>query len=351
MSKNNGAPFILSDYRMPAEWEPHEATWLAWPFNIETWPWDGQLPRVQEIYIEIIQALCPHEKVYILVNDEKTADEVRVKTGKICEGLTNIFPVVIPSNDAWMRDAGPIFISARDYKSILIQDFTFNAWGEKYAPWDDDDIIPTKIAKHIGVPFIKRNMVLEGGSIDVNGQGTLLTTQQCLLNPNRNPRLSQSQIEKNLKNFLGVSNILWIGEGIEGDDTDGHVDDIARFINPTTVITVVESNKKDANYEPLQTNLETLKGMTDQDGHPLDIVELPMPDRFECFYGRAPASYANFYIANNIVLLPIYSCANDKIALDTMQKLFPDRKVIPVECRALVGGLGSIHCITQQQPI
>ncbi|MFZ5807391.1 MAG: agmatine deiminase family protein [Verrucomicrobiota bacterium] len=344
----NGNPFNIEDYRMPAEWEPHEATWLAWPHNQLTWP--DQLDTIQNTWVEIIEALCPYEKVYVLVNDDCMADEVRIKTGKIRAGLTNIFPVVIPTNDAWMRDAGPIFLSAKKYPSLIAQDFIFNSWGGKYAPWDEDDAVPTRIANKISVPCLKRNFILEGGSIDVNGKGTVMTTTSCLMNTNRNAQFSQKQIEEHLKTFLGVSHAIWLEHGIEGDDTDGHIDDIARFVNHDTIATVVEADFNDANYKPLQENLKKLNQSVDQDGQHFNIVLLPMPNRLDCSFGRCPASYANFYIANNVVLVPTYSCPQDQDALDIIQDLFPTRQIVGIESTPLIVGLGAIHCITQQQP-
>lgn len=355
-SSKNGGPFDLAHYRMPAEWELHEATWLAWPKNTETWP--EELEAVQDIWVRMIEVLCPHEKVYVLVDDEEMANEVRFKTGKILEGLTNIFPTVIPTTDAWLRDSGPIFLVAKKPKrtagapNVIIQDFIFNNWGKKYPDWEADDRVPTLIGKKINISALKRILVLEGGSIDVNGYGAVLTTKQCLLNSNRNPNLSQTEIEEKLKYYLGVSHVLWLENGIEGDDTDGHVDDIARFVNPNTVAAAVEADSQDANHEPLQKNLQNLRKMKDQNGRPLNIVELPMPRRIDHpAFGRCPASYANFYIANKVVLVPTYSCPQDQQALETLQKLFPDRKIVGINCTPLIPGLGALHCVTQQQPV
>jgi agmatine deiminase len=229
-------------------------------------------------------------------------------------------------------------------------DWQYNAWGDKYPPYDLDDVIPSRIGQELGLPVYYPGIVMEGGSIDVNGQGTLITTEACLLNPNRNPQLDRAQIEDYLRAFLGVEKILWLGDGIVGDDTDGHVDDLTRFVNPTTVVTVVEDDPADENYEPLQENLERLRGMRDQDGRPLRVVTLPMPRPLRHDGQRLPASYANFYIANGLVLLPTYDPERDAEAQSTLQRLFPDREVVGIDCTDLVWGLGAFHCITQQWP-
>jgi agmatine deiminase len=267
-------------------------------------------------------------------------------------GSGNVYFHYNPTNDAWCRDHGPIFVQRRDQNcwSEAIIDWDFNAWGGKYPPYDLDDVVPTRIGEQLGLPVFHPGIVMEGGSIDVNGRGTLLTTEACLLNPNRNPRLDRSQIEWYLRSNLGVSHILWLGDGIAGDDTDGHVDDLARFVDPGTVVTVLEDNPADENYEALQSNLERLNRMSDQDGHPLRIVTLPMPRALWHEGQRLPASYANFYIANRIVLLPTYDPESDEEAGATLQQLFPDREVIGIDCTDLVWGLGAFHCVTQQWP-
>ena len=264
----------------------------------------------------------------------------------------NVFFHYNPTNDAWCRDHGPIFLQRRVRGSVeeAVVDWGFNAWGGKYPPYDLDDVIPTRVAEELGIPVFHPGIVLEGGSIEVNGRGTLLTTEACLLNPNRNPQLSRAGIEECLREYLGVSHILWLGDGIAGDDTDGHVDDLTRFVDPKTVVTVVEDDPEDENYQPLQENLERLKHMTDQDGRPLRVVTLPMPSALWHEGQRLPASYANFYIANRLVLLPTYDPSRDEEARDTLQQLFPDRKVIGIDCTDLVWGLGAFHCVTQQWP-
>jgi agmatine deiminase len=257
-----------------------------------------------------------------------------------------------PTNDAWCRDHGPIFLQRRlgGRCEEAIVDWNYNAWGGKYPPYDLDDVIPTRIATELGLPVFHPGIVMEGGSIDVNGRGTLLTTEACLLHPNRNPRLDRTAIEDYLRGYFGVTHILWLGEGVAGDDTDGHVDDLTRFVDPTTVVTVVEDDPADPNYEPLQSNLERLNRMTDQDGQPLRVVTLPMPRPLYQDGQRLPASYANFYIANGVVLLPTYDPDRDEQARATLQSLFPTREVIGIDCTDLVWGLGAFHCVTQQWP-
>jgi agmatine deiminase len=231
-----------------------------------------------------------------------------------------------------------------------IVDWTFNSWGGKYPPYDLDDRVPSQVAELLGLPCFKPGIVMEGGALDTNGMGTLLTTESCLLNPNRNPGLSKREIERYLKDYLGVSHILWLGEGIAGDDTDGHIDDLARFVNPTTVVTVVEDDSSDPNYWPLRDNLKRLQSMNDQNGNPLQVVTLPMPAPSYCDGQRLPASYANFYVANSVVLVPTYDPEKDPIALEALERLFPERRIIGMDCTDLVWGLGAFHCISQQQP-
>lgn len=342
--------FDFSGYRMPAEWEPHEATWLAWPDNIETWP--EHMDQARDVYAQMISALSHHEKVYVLVKSCESDDLLEEKLSKAGCKRFNVQICHFPYNDSWMRDAGPIFITNPVApQPIIANDFIFNAWGKKYEPYNDDDAIPRHASRLLQIPMIRHDLVLEGGSIDVNGKGSVLTTKQCLLNKNRNPHLTQEQIEEKLKRFLGLSNILWLDEGIEGDDTDGHVDDITRFVNPSRILTVVETDKSDANYAPLKTNADKLRSMRDQNGDPFEVIELPMPDkRVEGPFGRSPASYANFLIANDCVLVPVYSAPNENEALSLFKDAFVGREIIPIECTALVAGLGSIHCVTQQQP-
>jgi len=337
-------------FRMPAEWEPHAATWLAWPHNLDTWP--GKFTPIPDIYVEIVRALHIHESVNVCVNDAEVAAQLRRVLTQAGVDLGRVTLYEIPTNDTWVRDHGPIFLTRahEGQVELAVTDWLFNSWGEKYGPWDLDDVVPQKIAAQFGLPLFAPGLVLEGGSIDVNGRGALLTTEACLLNPNRNPSLTRAEIEGYLRAYLGVSKILWLGDGIAGDDTDGHVDDLARFVDPTTVVCVVEDDPADVNYAPLRDNFTRLQCLTDQDGRPLRVVPLSMPGAVEYEGNRLPASYANFYIANGVVLVPTYSCPNDRQALATLQELFPSRHVVGIPCTDLVWGLGAIHCITQQQP-
>lgn len=335
---------------MPAEWEPHAATWLAWPHNLDTWP--GNFSPIPQIYVEMIRTLHAHERVNVCVNDAEAAMHARRLLTQSGVALDNVTFYEIPTNDTWARDHGPIFLTRTKggHTELVVTDWIFNSWGEKYGPWDLDDVVPQKIAARLGLQVFEPGIVLEGGSIDVNGRGTLLTTEACLLNPNRNPSLTGADIEDYLRAYLGVTTMLWLGDGIVGDDTDGHVDDLARFVNPTTVVCAVEDDPTDVNYALLRDNVARLQGMTDQDGQPLRVVPLCMPGPIEYEGRRLPASYANFYIANGVVLVPTYAHRNDHRALATLQELFPTRHVVGIPCTDLVWGLGAIHCVTQQQP-
>jgi agmatine deiminase len=337
-------------YFMPAEWEPHEATWLSWPHKEASWP--EAFKSVPQIFTEITRHLTSSELVRINVADEEFAESVRTL---LSEGGVNLDAVrfhLNPTDDAWVRDHGPIYV-VRDVNGIrerAINDWGYNAWGNKYPPYDNDDIVPTRIAQEMNEVLFKPGIVMEGGSLDVNGRGSLMTTESCLLNPNRNPELDREQIEQYLKDYLGVTNILWLGDGIVGDDTDGHVDDLTRFVSPDTVVTVIEDDPQDENYKVLDENYQRLLRMKDQDGNRLRVIKLPMPGPV-CFNGqRLPASYANFYIANGSVLVPTYRHQNDEKACTILRELFPDREVIGIDCTHLIWGLGSIHCVTQQQP-
>jgi agmatine deiminase len=339
-----------SAYRLPAEWEKHEATFLAWPHNAETWP--GLLEGVEKTYLHIIQALLPGEKVYLLAKDCSSATQIQERLTREKISSPNLKILTIPSDDAWVRDSGPIFVLRRDAKQPqrLAHDFIFNSWGRKYGPWDLDDVIPPAACRMLDIPWVTHDFVLEGGSLDTDGQGTLLTTEQCLLNPNRNPSLRRTDIEERLTRWLGIQKVIWLHDGLEGDDTDGHIDDITRFVAPGTVVTVVEPDPKDANHAPLQENLARLRSAQDAKGQPLQIIELPMPPRSDGPHHRNPASHANFYIGNSAVLVPTFASPTDAIVLDRLRPFFPDRKVVGIDCRDLVAGLGAIHCITQQMP-
>jgi agmatine deiminase len=300
----------------------------------------------------MVRLLADREEVHINVGGGAVEADVRRLLADEGADTGNVFFHDNPTNDAWCRDHGPIFVQrptdGRAEEAIL--DWDYNAWGGKYPPFDLDDVIPTRIGREHGIPVYHPGMVLEGGSIEVNGRGTLITTEACLLNPNRNPQLDREQIESRLRQYLGVSHILWLGDGIAGDDTHGHVDDLTRFVEPTTVVTVVEEDPADENYEPLQANLERLGTMRDQDGRPLRVVTLPMPRPLHHEGQRLPASYANFYLANGLVLLPTYDPERDPEALATLGSLFPDREVVGIDCTDLVWGLGAFHCVTQQCP-
>lgn len=346
-------------YRMPAEWVRHTATWLTWPKDPETWP--GRVPQVEEIFLQMMAALTPHEVVNLLVDDDATETAVRERCA--FPGSENIHCHKIKTIDSWIRDYGPNFLVSNKLQFVrqaeqplAYNDWIFNAWGNKYEELKQDNSIPARLESLLNVPRFEPGIVMEGGSIEVNGAGCMLTTEQCLLNPNRNPQLSKAEIEQYLKNYLGVAKVLWLGEGIVGDDTDGHIDDIARFVAPNVIVCAVEEDTEDANYELLQDNLLRLQRMTDANDRPFEIVTLPMPgvvggeSTDSRNLDRLPASYANFYIANNVVLAPVFGHANDARALVTLQRLFTDRRVVGINCEPLVWGMGTIHCVTQQQP-
>ncbi len=333
---------------MPAEWEPHEATWLSWPQpGCKSFP--GSYDRVVPTFVRMVVALAESETVRINVMDPAQEQAVR--------GLLNGVPAErveyfhIPTNEPWCRDHGPIFVRRKTAPRLAVLDFEFNAWGWKLSPFEDDDEVPQKVAKKLGLPVLDHSgFVLEGGSFDVNGAGTVLTTESCLLNPNRNPKLNRHQIEKKLQETIGARHVLWLGDGIEGDDTDGHIDDIARFISKAVVVAVTEEDENDPNFDPLRRNLERLHEMRLPDGEPLHVLTLPMPRRIVRDGIRLPASYANFYIANEIVLLPCYGERNDAWAESVLREAFPKRKIVGIDCRELIWGLGAFHCLTQQQP-
>lgn len=336
-------------YRMPAEWEPHLATWLSWPHNLETWP--DELDRVERVMVRAVAALARHEAVHVNVND--AAHERHVRALFDAEGVRgDVHLHRVPTNDAWVRDHGAIFV-VRDVdgrRERAATDWGYNAWGGKYPPFDLDNEVPAAMARILDVPRFDGGMILEGGSIDVNGAGQLLTTEACLLNPNRNPHLSRAEIEARLRAFLGVRNIFWLGDGIVGDDTDGHVDDVTRFVATDTILTAVDLDPGSPNHAPLAENLERLHALRRPDGRPFHIVELPMPAVFEAKGAPMPASYANFYIGNGVVLLPVYEDPNDEAARAVLQQCFPDREVVPLPCRDVIWGLGAFHCMTQQVP-
>ncbi len=336
-------------YLFPAEFAKHSATWLSWPHKEASWP--GKIEMIYPIYCQFIKLVAEGEKVNINVVDEAMKNKAMDHLQKAGADVANIQFFNHPTNDAWCRDHGPAFlVNPKAEQKKIILDWGYNAWGGKYPPFDLDDNIPTLVGAHYKIPVVYPGIVMEGGSVDFNGKGTLLTTTSCLLNPNRNPHLNQQQIEEYLQNYYGVSNILWLGDGIVGDDTDGHIDDITRFVNEDTVVTVVEKNKSDENYAPLQENLKLLSKMKLENGKALNVIELPMPSPVVYDDQRLPASYANFYISNKYVIVPTYRNKQDDRALDILQKCFSDRKVIGLDSWDIIWGLGSFHCLSQQEP-
>ena len=335
-------------FRMPAEWEEQEAVWLSWPHNRATWP--GLFRGIPAAFATYVAAISPFQKVRI-----NCAMALQPLARQFCEKAGADMTVVEfydhLTNDTWCRDHGPIFVKHRQTGEVAVTDWMHNAWGNKYPPYDLDNEIPPAIARSLKLRRFEKSMVLEGGSIDVNGQGLLLSTEQCLLNKNRNPELSRKEIERALKDYLGVRRILWLGEGIEGDDTDGHIDDISRFFRPDGVITCVESNRRSPNHQILAANLERLQGFTTMRGRPLEIVELPMPKPLQIKGQAVPASYANFLVINGAVLVPTFQQPRrDAKACGIIGGCFPGREIVPVDCAEIIWGLGTLHCLSQQQP-
>ena len=343
----NKTPASLG-YRMPAEWEPHSATWLTWPHNSETWP-DQDMQQVETEFMGIIRPLAKNESVHILVNDEEKENVVESTLNSNNVEMKNIFLHDIPTNDSWIRDYGPNFIIQNDGK-VAANDWDFDSWGRKYK-WELDDLAGKVISEESGLHQFKPEIVLEGGAIEVNGAGTCVTTESCILNPNRNNGISREAMETALKDYLGVSKIIWLHGEMEGDDTDGHIDNLARFVNSTTIVCAVEEDEEDPNYAIFKKNFDRLRSTTDQDDKLLKIVALPMPGYIGSPSERLPASYANFYIANKSVLVPVYDHPNDKRALAILKPLFPEREIIPIPSTTLIWGLGGVHCLTKQQPI
>ncbi len=338
---------------MPAEWETHAATWMGWPHELTDWP--GKFAPIPWAFAEIVRHLSRVERVYLLV--ESSAAEKRVSgiLKKAGASLETVDFFRVPTDRGWMRDSGPICVKSTAGE-VAYNNFVFNAWA-KYSNHKKDATVlakaNTRLKNRLFLPMREgRRVVLEGGSIDVNGRGTLLTTEECLQSKvqERNPGFTKRDYEELFRDYLGVTNVLWLGNGIAGDDTHGHVDDLTRFVNETTVVTIVEEDRTDANYAALQDNLMRLRGMTDQDGKALRVETLPMPAAVYFDGQRLPASYANFYIANKVVLVPTFNDANDRVALNTLAKLFPGREVVGIHCRDLVLGLGTLHCMTQQEP-
>lgn len=336
-------------YYFPAEFAPHVATWLSWPHKEASWP--GKIETIFPYYSAFVKELTRGELVRINVAD----DIMKAKATQHLENagvpMDKVEFFIHPTNDAWCRDHGPAFLikPGAEIPRVIV-DWGYNAWGDKYPPYDLDDQIPSRIGHRFNIPVYHPDIVMEGGSVEFNGKGTLLTSTACLLNPNRNPHLNQDQIESYLRRYYGVEQILWVDEGIVGDDTDGHIDDTVRFVNEDTVLTVVEENRSDENYELLQHNLKQLKQMRLLNGKQLNIVELPMPDALVWEDQRLPASYANFYIANKSVIVPTYRCAADEKAIRIIQDCFPDREVVGIDSTEIIWGLGSFHCLSQQEP-
>ena len=344
-------------YRMPAEWELHEATWLAWPHNPEDWP--GKFQPIPWIYAEIVRLLASREHVHILVEDASAQARARGILKRAGANLEQISFHQWPTDRVWTRDSGPIFIRNAQGK-VAVTNWRFNAWA-KYDDWHKDDEIPGRVRELLGLPEwqpvatidgAEKRLVLEGGSIDSNGEGILLTTEECLLSDvqQRNPGVGREQLEQAFHDYLGIDQVLWLVRGAAGDDTHGHIDDIARFVGPSTIVTAVEPDSADPNHEPLADNLARLKASRTLDGKQFDIVELPMP-RPVVFRGqRLPASYANFYVANGLILMPTFHDPKDRVALQILAEIFPDREVIGIHSVDLIWGLGALHCMTQQQP-
>ena len=336
-------------YFFPAEFAPHVATWLSWPHKEASWP--GKIHTIFPSYAKFIKELVKGEEVNINVGNKSMQEFAIQILEKEQLDLSRVHFFMHPTNDAWCRDHGPAFLinpTAAQPKAIV--DWGYNAWGDKYPPYDLDDVIPTLIANHYNYPVFHPGIVMEGGSVEFNGKGTVLTSTACLLNPNRNPHLNQQQIEHYLCAYYGVEQVLWVDEGIVGDDTDGHIDDTVRFVNEDTVLTVVETNRADENYSLLQHNLQQLKSMCLLNGKQLNIVEIPMPAPLFYEGQRLPCSYANFYIANNAVIVPVFNTKNDERALQLIQECFPSREVVGIDSTDIIWGLGSFHCLSQQEP-
>jgi agmatine deiminase len=330
-------------YRMPAEWEPQEAIWLTWPHNQVTWP-DGMLDEVERSYIGVIRALHPAQRIKLLIQDSDKEAQVRLALDRESIALSQIDFVLLATEDSWIRDYGPTFVVNPDRHQLAMINWVFNAWGNKYDDLIGDDRIPDELNKRLKLPMFAPGIVLEGGSIEVNGKGVVLTTEQCLLNQNRNPQLDRATIEEYLRDYLNVSKVLWLHQGIAGDDTDGHIDDITRFVAEDTVLCAFEEDPSDENYPILKDNYDRLLGFG------LNVIKLPMPAYIGDRHARLPASYANFYIGNAAVLVPVFDDPKDSQALDLVQRCFPTRRVVGVHARAMVHGLGTIHCCSQQEP-
>ena len=337
-------------YYFPAEWEDHKATWLSFPHNTETWP-QHKLERIYPVFYELIKLLSWEEEVHVNVQNTSMQEQILDELAKIAANIPQIFFHLHPTNDAWCRDYGPAFlINPYLVEKKVIVDWEFNAWGQKYPLYESDNRIPELIAKKLSLPIYKPQIVMEGGSLDFNGKGSVLTTKGCLLNKNRNLHLTIKQIEWALYDYYGVEQVLWLENGLVGDDTDGHIDNLARFVSEDTIITMIDKNKRSENYHILQDNLSQLKKMRLINGKQLNVIEVPMPSAIVEDGVILPASYANFYIANNLVIVPVYQQKQDQEAIEILEKCFPERKVIGLDSSDIIWGLGSFHCLTQQEP-
>lgn len=336
-------------FYFPAEWEKHASTWITFPHNDHSWQGD-KLADMYPEYFALIKAISVGELVNIQVNDHSLAEFIRLQLPEYGIDVNQIRLHIQPTNDAWCRDHGPAILVNAQSADRMIVDWGYNAWGGKYPPFDSDNESPTRVSEVLGLPKVTPGIIMEGGSVDFNGAGTVLTSRSCLLNKNRNPHLSQEEIEQYLCDFYGVEQVLWVSDGIVGDDTDGHIDDTVRFVNEDTVIAMVEPDETDENHAVLAKNLAELKTMRLPNGRPLNIVELPMPAAVVIDEFRAPGSYANFYICNAGVLVPIFDCPQDEYALSTIAQFFPDRPVIGLSAKKIIWGQGSFHCLTQQEP-
>lgn len=333
---------------MPAEWERHAAVWLAWPYDANTF--SNGADKAEEVFAEIISAIHRSEKVELLVRNEAMSARAAGYLKEKAVDFSRLNFHKADYADVWFRDFGPAFAVNRASRRLAMSDWIYNAYGNKWPELKKDDKIPARLNQFLKLPYFAPGIVMEGGSIDINGRGTLMTTEQCLLNKNRNPSLSKKQIENYLSDYLGVNHFVWLKDGILADHTDGHVDDVARFIGPAAVICAYENDKNDGNYEILKENWEILKKSTDQGGRKLKLIKLPMPKMNDRDGNRLAVSYANFYIGNSAVLVPVFKHENDEIALRVIRRIFPDRKVIGIDCRDLIYGGGTIHCVTREQP-
>ena len=343
------------NFLMPAEWERHSAVWMAWPHDLTTFP-PGHIEKVEERYVEIIKALSDSEQVLLLVLNNEMQEKVSKLLKQNSVHLSKVTFHITDYADVWLRDYGPMFVLDVKEKKLAWVKWQYDAYSKKFPALLKDNQVFYNLKNEINAPILEAKMVLEGGSIEQNGKGTILTTEQCLLNSGRNSGLNKEQIETNLKNFLGASNIIWLKEGLKGDHTDGHIDDIAKFVSPDTILVAFEENKEEENYHILKKNFEDLEKISDQNGELFKLIKLQVPhlryDQNKPFEAGniVPASYTNFYIGNTVILVPIYNDPNDEQALKIIQSYFPNRKVVGIDCRDLIYGGGALHCMTQQQP-